>query len=531
MTVDTTTPHSSSAGNQNSTESEWLLDEPLANWLKRQKTAKKNVVLVHAGTDCQVYEKDDSTGVIQRADPENMAKTAFKALAKKKQLFVVELSHSELADVSIADASWTPREMSEAEVENLLEIRKSKLGRVEGRGDAINPATTNSVWADAGGCCMFKGCAHDLSNVPLYNRAKRIAYLAHIIASDPEGPRGTNEDSHRRSNDPENIMLMCDAHHRLIDVFAPEIYTTSRLQDMRREHTEKVRMYRNAMKFKEAQVMTVYGGVAHIATKYPDSVFLEVLLDEQLSMRPSVKRHLEYQSRDARTSPDFWGNYLHGMELCIRTMVQDLGAPHSADVLAVFPLHHTPTMVLAGRITGEARPVRVFQKSRARDSWAWNRNAAPQPPGTFKVLGRTDSKTDEVLLTVELTAQLDENTLPSSLANNVANGSLPWIRMTLDSPSGECIQRNEDLEQVVNVARETINFIQDELRAKRIHLIILSPASAVFRIGQLMQAGHHAEFTLYDRANWEQPFVEAFTISGHSVVPPAGSAHPPISIR
>lgn len=87
------------------------------------------------------------------------------------------------------------------------------------------------------------------------------------------------------------------------------------------------------------------------------------------------------------------------MELRIRTMVQDLGTPQTG-VLAVFPLHHTPTLVLAGRITGEARPVQVFQKSRTRNSWAWDQNAAAHPPGTFKVSGKTDSKTDEVLLTV-----------------------------------------------------------------------------------------------------------------------------------
>ncbi|MGT2434066.1 SAVED domain-containing protein (plasmid) [Cupriavidus basilensis] len=69
------------------------------------------------------------------------------------------------------------------------------------------------------------------------------------------------------------------------------------------------------------------------------------------------------------------------------------------------------------------------------------------------------------------------------------------------------------------------------MRAKRVHLIVVSPVSAAFSIGQLMQAGHHAAFTLYDRANWDQPFREAFTINGHSVVPPAGSHQNSISIR
>ena len=531
MTVDTTAPHPSSTGNQSSAASGGLLDEPLANWLKGLKKAKKNVVLVHAGTTCKAYEKDDIRGVICAIDPDTKAKSAFKALAKSKQLFAIKVSESEVNNVAIVDAAWVPGEMSESDVEDLLEKRKATLGRAKGRGDPIKLDTANSVWADAGGCCMYTGCGEDLSVVPLYNQGARIAYLAHIIASDPEGPRGTAEDSHRLSNSRENVMLMCDAHHRLIDAISPSAYSAVRLQEMRREHTSKVRRYREAMKFTEAQVMTLFADLGNVATHFPDSEFLEVLLAEQLSMHPHIKRNLEYRKRDGRTSPDFWGNYLHEMELDVGTMVREMRSPTSADVLAVFPLHHTPTLVLAGRITGEARRVQVFQPSRQRKSWHWDSNAVAQPAGAFKVSGKTDGESREVLLTIELTAHVEMGAVPASLSDAVTSGRMPWIRLMLDSPDGECIRRKEDLEQFMNTARSTINFIQDQARAKRVHLIVLSPSSAAFSLGQLMQVGHHAEFTLYDRANWQQPFVEAFTISGHSVHPPAGSAHPSISIR
>jgi len=531
MTVDTTKPHSSSAGNPNSAASCGLLDEQLAIWLNGLKKAKKAVVLVYAGTTCKVYEKDDVRGVICAIDPENRARSAFSALAKSNLLFAVKVSQADIADLKVVASSWVPEGISEKEVVDLLEQRKAKLGRAKGRGDAIREVTANSVWADAGGCCMFRGCGQDLSVVPLYNVGARVAYLAHIIASDPEGPRGTIEDSHRLSDNAENIMLMCDAHHRLIDALAPNAYTTTHLREMRSAHALKVKRYREAMKFTEAQVMTLFADLGNVATHYPDSEFLEALLAEQLSMHPDVRRHLGYRKRDGRTSPDFWGNYLHEMELPIGQMVREMSSQPSADVLAVFPVHHIPTLVLAGRITGEARRVQVFQPSRKRKSWLWDLNAVAHPAGTFKVSGKTDVESSEVLLTIELTAHVDKGAIPNNLSDEVSSGRMPWIRLMLDTPDGECIRRKEDLEQFVTTARSTINFIQDQVRAERVHLIVLSPSSAAFSLGQLMQVGHHAKFTLYDRANHQQPFVEAFTISGHNVVPPAGSAHPPISIR
>lgn len=533
MTAASTALLTSSASGSSSAALAGLDDVALAGWLRQQKTDRNEVVLVHAGTTCKVYERASTRGVLLSADPEGKSKSAFKALAKQRRLYTVEISPAEMAEATRVNAAWVPREMSEQDIDDFVERRKVHLGRVEGRGEAITPDTANQVWADAGGCCMFQGCGHDLSVVPLYNKGARIAYLAHIIASDPCGPRGTDEDSHRLSNVPENIMLMCDAHHRLIDSFAPDRFDAQRLRDMRRHHTAKVRSYRAAMRHRVAQVVTIFGDIGATPTHFPDSEFMEALLSEELSMHPEVKRHLVYQSRDDRTAPGFWGNYLREMQLQIGLMVQSLSRPSasSPDELAVFPLHHSATLVLAGRIVGEARRVRVFQPSRRRRSWLWNRDVEPHPVGTFKVTGDTDSPADEVLLTVELTAHLDESAIPQNLAAAAASGAIPWVRLTTDAPNGECLQRKEDLDQVMRVARSAINDLQDKMHARRVHLIVVAPASAAFTIGQLLQAGHHTEFTLYDRANREQPFREAFTINGHSVVPPAGSDQTPITIR
>jgi len=533
MTAAATTPPASSTSGSSSAALAGLDDIALAAWLRQQKTDRMDVVLVFAGTTCKVYERPSTRGVLQSADPEGKSKSIFKALARQRHLFAVEVTPAEIAETKTVNTAWALRQMSEQDIDEFVERRKVHLGRVEGRGESITPDTANQVWADAGGCCMFEGCGHDLSVVPLYNKGARIAYLAHIIASDPGGPRGTDEDSHRLSNVAENIMLMCDAHHRLIDTFAPDRFLAPRLREMRRYHTEKVRSYRAAMRHRIAQVVTIFGDIGATPTHFPDSEFMEVLLSEKLSMHPEVKRHLVYQSRDDRTAPGFWGNYLREMQLQIGLMVQSLSRPSasSPDELAVFPLHHSATLVLAGRIVGEARRVRVFQPSRRRKSWMWNRDAEVQPEGTFKVIGNTDLSVDQVLLTVELTAHLDESAIPESVATGIASGAISRIRLMTEAPDGECLQRKEDLDQVIGIARSVINDIQDKMHARRVHLIVVAPASAAFSIGQLLQAGHHTEFTLYDRANWEQPFREAFTINGHSVVPPAGSDQTAITIR
>jgi hypothetical protein len=533
MTFDSTIQSAPSLAIDGSSAAGGFDDSAVAAWLKDKKVAKRDVVLLRAGTTCKVYEKGDARGILYAADPEKKAKTVLKALAKQRRLLTVDITQEEMADVTVARSNWVPQAISDQEIAAFIDKRAAKLGRAKGRGEKIKPEVATQVWADAGGCCMFKGCAADLSTVPLYNVTARVGYLAHIVASDPEGPRGNATESHPLSNRADNIMLMCDAHHRLIDCFALDKFGVDRLREMRREHTAMVRKYRAAMQLPVAQAVTIFADLGGIPTHYPDSEFMEALLAEGFAMNPHVARHLTYKNRDDRTPPDFWGNYLREMFNPITRMFGELGgqaAKHDGD-LAIFGVHHIPTLVLAGRIIGEARTVHVFQRSRARASWLWNAAATAHSPGTFKLDGLSDNHVDEVLMTVELTAAVELGTLPNALCSAVTRGEMPWIRLTTVNPDSECIQRKEDLAQALAVARRAINGIQDRMRAKRVHLVVVSPASVAFGIGQLMQPGHHAEFKLYDRPNRDNPFREAFTINGFSVVPPAGSTQPPILIR
>jgi hypothetical protein len=250
-------------------------------------------------------------------------------------------------------------------------------------------------------------------------------------------------------------------------------------------------------------------------------------------MLPGVIHYVRRNQRDDRSGNDFWVNYLREHELEIRNLIASFNAPTSAviDELAVFPLHHIATMVLAGRIMGEAQAIQVFQYHRERKSWSWDSTATPQPAGTFAVSGLTLDHMSEALITIELTASLDKDAMPVNLAESITKGTIPWVRITMANPNGACICHPDDLDQFKSVARPAINHVQDVMRAQHVHLIAISPASTVFCFGQMLQAGHHPSYAIYDRANRDARFIEAFRITGHAVTAGAGSQTKTIEIR
>lgn len=509
-----------------------LGDEDLATWLDRCRTARHPVGYLHSQYVCKVFNLTDSSATLHPSDPETKSKAALRKLAKRGLLQHLQLPLDALNSAITADPTWILTPANEDEIATQVENRKILLGHVSGRGGNISEKTAWQVWGDAGGRCMFAGCGANLTSVPLYNGSARIGYLAHIVASSPDGPRGTPE-SHLLSDRPENIMLMCDAHHRTIDSFAPAEYPADILREMRQSHRDIVRNYLDSLAFPRAKAVTLHANLAGVPTHFHESELIDAILATGRAMLPGVVHYVRRTQRDDRTLPDFWPHYLETHRHDINTLVSSFTSPSASvsDELAVFPLHHSATMVLAGRIMGEARAIQVFQYHRQRRTWTWDPATTPQPPGMFVVEGLMSDQVDEAVITIELTAYLDEDAIPADLAAKIASGQMPRVRITTPNPGFDCIGHPDDLDQFMVVARRAINHVQDNMRARKIHLITMSPASTLFRFGQMLQPGHHSTYTIYDRAGRDTPFSEAFSISGHEVTASAGGRTTSIPIR
>lgn len=498
-----------------------LDDKVLASWLNGCLNQNHRVIYIHAGYLCKVVDQDDPSLKLHLTDPGTEAKKSLKKLVAKKLLFSLEMSFDELIEAQIIDKNRIfSLVQTKSKVDDLIAARDMLLGKSSGRGPEISERTAQKVWADAGARCMFEGCGHDLSEISLWTKAARVGYLAHIVASDPEGPRGNQEDSHRLANNPDNIMLMCDEHHRLIDSFAPHYYTAEILNKMRQTHRDVVRNYLDSLAFPRTRTVTLHANLANVPTYFHDSEFIEAIVATRRAMVPGVIHYIRRTSqRDDRHLPEFWYQYLREHENQIRQLVTEFNSASSliSENLAIFPLHHTPTLVLAGRIMGEAQAIQVFQYDRDRKSWAWNSQTEAHPQGTFRVEYPRQERSDEVLITLELTALIDEDALPTDLKAGLDSGQLPWIRITTSKIGFNCIGRSEDLEQFAQIARKAIVYAQDVMRVKKVRLIAISPASTVFCFGQMLQAGNHPEYIVYDRPSRDCNFVPALSITGHHV--------------
>lgn len=511
-----------------------LSDEQLAEWLSRRITTSVNLLMITSLHQFKIGEVGSAESSFFLADPDTASLGVLKSFVKRQRLCHLEVDPQKFETPGAELHSSIPIvPIKQAQLEKWYKHRNSLFGI--GRGKDISKQTAHQVTDAAAGRCMYRGCGENLGHTPLTTKAARIHYLAHIVASDPDGPRG-NKNSHSLSDDAENIMLMCDAHHRLIDRIDVAGHSELTLRLMRAEHVERVNFLLRGLSFPRTKLITIFSDIANIPSAESPRDMRDSVLQLGLGPLGDIASAIRRTQRDDRARPDFWWHLLHEHEQDIRHFIalnrqgninSEIAPP---EVLAFFPLHLVPVLVLAGRIVGEARNTQVFQYHRDLKTWRWS-TANALSSGAISFQRPIIKQSREVILSLELTADVDQQALPSELTQLIKKEGIPWIRITNSKAGPNCISSLEDLEQFTKIARAAISVIQDEIRPDKVHMIGVSPASTLFKFGQLLQPGHHPCYQIYDRSDRESPFAPTIQIDGNRVYAMSSSHADPLIIN
>jgi hypothetical protein len=105
---------------------------------------------------------------------------------------------------------------------------------------SIPEAEQRRLFARSGNRCAFPDCRRVLTaegSPP--DRLVVLGEVAHIVAERPGGPRGDFPLPLAERNRAENLILLCNNHHQLIDS-QPQTYTVERLRAMKEAHEQWV---------------------------------------------------------------------------------------------------------------------------------------------------------------------------------------------------------------------------------------------------------------------------------------------------
>lgn len=371
----------------------------------------------------------------------------------------------------------------------------------------IPPRTLFILWAQSAGRCEYEGCNEILYEDLLTKTKFNQAYVAHIVADEPNGPRGDVIRSPLLAKDLSNLMLLCDVHHRFIDKEDVAGHPEERLVRMKRRHEERIRLLTDIKDEKRSNVV-LYG--SNIG-KHDSPLNLNCANQGLVPFRFPAEAHcielsLKNNANEDHT-PEFWDTEVKNLEKLFDRKITQMRAERPIKHYSVFGLASQPLLIKLGTLFGDIFPADVYQlKKEPEQTWAWFED---DPSVVNYVVNKPQRKTDIAVLKFSLSAKISDERVTKTLGEECSI----W-EITTDNPHNDFIRKKEHLSDY----RTTVRRLLDEIKLfhgedVKLHVFPVMPVSANIELGRVWNPKSQLPLVLYDQNRKTGGFYKAFEIN------------------
>jgi hypothetical protein len=359
------------------------------------------------------------------------------------------------------------------------------------------------LWGKAGGRCQYEGCNQPLWIDMLTQAEFNIAYIAHIIADKPAGPRGDSVLSEKLKSDITNLMLLCDAHHRLVDIADVPGHPVDRLRGMKERHEVRIELLGSLGPEKQSHVV-LYG--ANIGAH-----------DALLSMNKAAQAMLpDWYPAEARAIEIGWTNcaledrdaaYWDGQALQLKAMFERTLKPRlgkgEIQHLSVFGLTPQPLLMRLGHLLGDITAAEVYQLHREPPDWRWQAD----PPGFDFTVAEPSSTGGPPALVFSLSATVVDDRIHAALP-----GASIW-KLSCPQPHNDFLAGRGQ----AKLFRQRVRSLLDHIKALHgesatLHVFPAMPVALAVEFGRVIMPKADLKMQIYDQNQALGGFLPALTI-------------------
>ena len=370
---------------------------------------------------------------------------------------------------------------------------------------AVTTKTRCIVWAKSAGRCQFPGC-NDLliGDLRAGNDTLNAAYIAHIVAETEGGPRGDKVRSPLLADDPENLLLLCDAHHRLIDRDELTDYPEERLLQIKHECETRIELATDVSPDLASFVVRYAATVgqnegivgfkkcreAMLPNYYPASHTPIDFSMSGLDLADSEPGYFELQAQNLKRQFD----------AKLRGELEKQEINH----ISVFALAPIPLLMELGRLLSDITPTEVHQLHREPAGWRW---AEAGPKLEFDTT-TPDIKNDSVALKLELSSNISDDRVRGVLGADVSIWSL-----NVSNPHNDCMRYRDDLQAFRANARRILADIKEAYGEKTvINVFPAVPVSVAVEFGRIWMPKADLPLRIYDQSRTDDGFIHRLSL-------------------
>lgn len=361
----------------------------------------------------------------------------------------------------------------------------------------LSPKVVLEVWLRAAGRCQYPGC-----NIPLWQDELTLqkmnrAYLAHIVADEPGGPRGDPILSELLKNDPGNIMLLCDTHHRLIDKVDVAGHPVDLLTKRKAEHEERIVRQTEAQNNRRTHILMLgtrigdrQGLVNYDQAR--DAIFPERYPATEAGIRIDFT-HVLVNEQDS----EYWQTILKYIDRMLALhLTEDVGpSGKPLNHLSVFALAPMPVLIYFGKQLGDIVSADVYQRHRDTGDWRWKGLNEEQFDYIIHPPLEANAKSDAVAVNLSLSGSVKQTEIDRAMARSV-----PTYTVRIKKPNRNYLKAKEQLELFRNEWYQLLSEIREKHGENcELHLFPAVPVAVAVEIGRSLLPKSDPRLVVYDR--------------------------------
>jgi hypothetical protein len=367
-----------------------------------------------------------------------------------------------------------------------------------GKRAAITAESSLRLWVAAGGRCEY--CNEYLLADEFTGYQLNLAEQAHIVGASatPGSPRGAADTPLAARAEPENLMLLCRAHHRVTDRLIAE-HTVNGLLRMKREHEARILAVTAITADRGSVVLRVIGTVRGAPVHIPRSTVAATVTADGRFPRYPLALVGEDIEIDLRNLPEegqeaYWSVGERIIEQAARRIRDAQG---TIAHLSVFAIARIPLLVALGFHLDDKIATTIYQRRRdgAGDGdWL----ADPYAPTIAFEERRLSAESggSRVALAVSLTAPIGEE-----VGATVGEDTPTYEIVPAGVPCGrEVLGAAESLANFAGTYHRLLASIEREHPScTEIEIYPACPASAAIALGRGAMRHAQPALVVYDR--------------------------------
>ena len=375
---------------------------------------------------------------------------------------------------------------------------------------SITPESSLRLWVAAGGRCEY--CNRYLLTDSFTGYELNLAEKAHVVGAtdSPGSPRGATQMPLPARAEPENLMLLCRDHHRVIDRLIAE-HTVKGLMRMKREHEARILALTAITAEQGSVVLRVIGTVRGAPVQIPRStVAATVTADGRFPRYPLALAgediEIDLRNLPAEGEAAYWSV---GEQIVERAARRIRDAQDPIAHLSVFAIARIPLLVALGFHLDDKIQATIYQRRRdgAGDGgWLPDPDAPSVSFDEPRLVGASGSS--RVALAISLTAPIGGDVTAAvgedTAVYEIVPACAPCGRDVLGAP--------QSLANFAETYHRLLARIEHEHPScNELQLFPACPASAAITLGRGVMRDAQPALVVYDRAS-DGTFIRALEL-------------------